>query len=390
MTYNFDEQINREGTNSVKHGLKEKLFGRNDIIPMWVADMDFKAPDCVSEAIQERAKHQIYGYSFRPDTFYQSAVDWMARRHQWNIQPSWICFLSGIVTGVNLSILVFTQPGDKVMIQPPVYFPFFEGIKKNNRTLVENRLVLENGRYQIDFNDFEKQLQSGVKLFILSNPHNPGGNVWTREELRKMGELCIKYDTLIISDEIHGDIVFPPNKYQPMASVSEEIANHTITFIAPSKTFNIAGLASSVSVISNKKLQDKFAHMLDSLHIANGNIFGAVAFEAAYRYGGEWLDQLISYLKQNLTFLSDYIHQRIDGIQVIQPEGTYLTWMDCRGLPVENDKIHQFMVNEARIGMNEGASFGQNGIGFERLNFGCPRSVLEKALGQLESTVNKL
>jgi len=390
MTYNFDEYINREETLSVKHGLKEKLFGRNDIIPMWVADMDFKSPDCVSEAIQERAKHQIYGYSYRPDSFYQAAKEWLKRRHQWEINTKWLSFTPGIVPGVNLTILALTQPGDKVMIQPPVYFPFFEGIKKNNRTLVENRLVLENGRYQIDFEDFENQLKNGVKLFILSNPHNPGGNVWTEEELRKMGELCLKYNTKLISDEIHADIVYPPNVFRPLASLSEEIAEQTVTFISPSKTFNIAGLASAVSVISNKVIREAFNNMLDRLHIANGNLFGTVAFETAYRDGDEWLDQLIDYLSENLKLITERVDNEIEGINVIQPEGTYLAWLDCRELPIDNSKIHQFMIDEAKIGMNDGASFGENGRGFQRLNFGCPRSVLEKALNQIETAVKKL
>jgi cystathionine beta-lyase len=390
MKYNFDEPIDREGTLSVKHGLKEKLFGRNDIIPMWVADMDFKSPKCVSEAIQNRAQHEIYGYSYRPESFYKAAKEWLSKRHQWETNTEWMNFTPGIVPGVNLTILALTNPNDRVMIQPPVYFPFFEGIRKNNRTLVENRLILDNGRYQIDFEDFENQLKKGVKLFVLSNPHNPGGNVWTEEELRKMGELCLKYDTLIIADEIHGDIVFPPNRYRPLASVSDDIANQTITFIAPSKTFNIAGLASSVSIIQNKVIREAFSNMLDRLHIANGNLFGTVAFEAAYRHGEEWLDQLIEYLDKNLEFLTEYIDHRIDGIKVIQPEGTYLAWLDCRELPMKNSQIHQLMVNEAGIGMNDGASFGENGTGFQRLNFGCPKSTLDKALHQIEKAVNNL
>jgi cystathionine beta-lyase len=390
MTYNFDELIDREGTLSVKHGLKSKLFGRDDIIPMWVADMDFKSPDCVAKAIQRRAQHEIYGYSYRPDSFYQAAKQWLKKRHQWGVDTKWMNFTPGIVPGVNLTILALTQPNDRVMIQPPVYFPFFEGIKKNNRTLVENRLILEDGRYQIDFEDFENQLKKGVKLFILSNPHNPGGNVWTEAELKKMGELCVKYNTLIIADEIHGDIVFPPNKYRPLASMSEDIANQTITFIAPSKTFNVAGLASSVSIIQNKVTREAFSNIIDSLHIANGNLFGTVAFEAAYRQGERWLDQLIEYLGKNLEYLTEYIDNRIDGIKVIQPEGTYLAWLDCRELPIDNSEIHQFMIDEAGIGMNNGASFGENGLGFQRLNFGCTKSVLETALGQLETAVNKL
>jgi cystathionine beta-lyase len=390
MSYNFDEIIDRNDTLSVKYGLRKKIFGREDAIPLWVADMDFKTPDFIVDAIKERADHEIYGYSYRPDSFYQAAQNWVKKRHNWSIDFSWLTFTPGIVPGVNLSVLEFTEPGDKIMIQPPVYFPFFHAVKKNNRTLVENKLVLNNGRLEIDFQDFEKQLQNGVKMFILSNPHNPGGNVWTRDELKRMGELCLEYNVLILADEIHSDIVFPGHKYIPMASLSEEIAENTLTFIAPSKTFNIAGLAISVGIISNRKLRDRFNNMMDRIHIANGNLFGTVALEAAYRYGEDWLDQLLQYLKKNLDFLTRYIEKNIPQIKVIQPEGTYLVWLDCRELNVPNDQIHKFMIEKAGVAFNDGASFGENGQGFQRLNFGCPRSVLEKALDNIKKAVEEI
>jgi cystathionine beta-lyase len=276
------------------------------------------------------------------------------------------------------------------MIQPPVYFPFFDAIKKNDRTLVENKLVLKNGRLEIDFEDFEKQIKNGVKMFILSNPHNPGGNVWRKDELRKMGEICLENNVVILADEIHSDIVFPGNRYIPMASISPEIAENTLTFIAPSKTFNIAGLATSIGIISNKKLRDRFNHMMDRIHIANGNLFGTVALEAAYTYGEEWLDQLIQYLKGNLEFLTQNIEENIPPIKVIQPEGTYLAWLDCRDLPLQDDQVHQFMIENAGIAFNDGASFGENGKGFQRLNFGCPKATLERALEKMKNAVDYL
>jgi cystathionine beta-lyase len=390
MKFDFDEPVNRENTNSVKFDLREKLFGRQDVLPMWVADMDFKVPPAVAEAIQQRARHEIYGYSIRPESFYEAAVGWMKRRHGWSIGRSWLTFTPGIVPGVNLAIMALTEPGDKIMIQPPVYFPFFHGIRKNNREIIENRLILKNGRYHIDFDDFEKQLKDGVRMFILSNPHNPGGSVWTHDELKQMGELCTRYGATIIADEIHSDIVFPGHHYVPMASISEEIAGQTITFIAPSKTFNIAGLATSVSIISNKSLREAFNEMLEKTHVANGNLFGTVALEAAYNQGDQWLDELLLYLVGNLELIEEYTRERLPGINLVRPEGTYLAWLDCRGLPVEANRLNRFMVDQAHVGMNDGASFGQNGAGFQRLNFGCPRQTLRTALTQMEQALKKL
>lgn len=387
MPYNFDERIPRANTNSVKYDLIKKLFGREDVLPMWVADMDFKVPPSVSEAIMERARHEIYGYSIRPESFYQSVMRWTKKRYNWSISREWMTFTPGIVPGVNLSIMILTEPGDKVMIQPPVYFPFFQAVKKNGRQLVENRLLLREGRYQIDMEDFEEQLKSGVKLFILSNPHNPGGSVWTRQELKTMGELCCKYGALIIADEIHSDIVFPGHVYTPMASISESIAWNTLTFLAPSKTFNIAGLSTSIGIIPNRKLRGLFNEMIERIHLWHGNIFGNVALEAAYNYGEQWLDELLEYLAGNIELISEYMDTRIPGMHLIKPEGTYLAWLDCRELPVENNRINSFMVNEAGVGMNEGSSFGENGTGFQRLNFGCPRQTLRTALQNIEQAV---
>jgi cystathionine beta-lyase len=390
MKFDFDEPVNRENTNSVKYDLREKLFGRHNILPMWVADMDFKVPPAVAQAIQDRARHQIYGYSIRPESFYESAVGWMNRRHGWSIDRSWLTFTPGIVPGVNLAIMALTEPGDKVMIQPPVYFPFFHGIRKNNREIIENRLILKNGRYHIDLDDFENQLKNGVRMFILSNPHNPGGSVWTYDELKQMGELCAYYGATIIADEIHNDIVFPGHHYVPMASISDEIAEHTITFIALSKTFNIAGLATSVGIISNKALREAFNQMLERTHVANGNLFGTVAMEAAYNHGDQWLDELLQYLVGNLDLIEQFTRERLPGIELVRPEGTYLAWLDCRSLPVEAKQLNQFMIDKAQVGMNDGASFGQNGAGFQRLNFGCPRQTLTKALTQMEHAVKHL
>jgi cystathionine beta-lyase len=389
MQYNFDEIIPRANTNSVKYDWRKRLFGREDILPMWVADMDFRVPPAVTEAIMERARHEIYGYSMRPESFYQSVIDWTKRRYGWSVEREWLTFTPGIVPAVNLTIMGLTEPGDKIMIQPPVYFPFFQAVRKNKRKLVENRLLLSNGRYHIDMEDFEEQLKSGVKLFILCNPHNPGGSVWTRGELKTMGELCLQYNTMIIADEIHADIVFPDHVYTPMASVSSEIAQNTITFLAPSKTFNIAGLSTAIGIIPNRRLRGEFNEMIEKIHLWHGNIFGNVALEAAYNYGEQWLDELIEYLSENLKLISGVV-EKIPFIQLVKPEGTYLAWLDCRELPLEDKEINQFMVEQAKVGMNEGSTFGKNGTGFQRLNFGCPRKTLSTALENIEHAVNKL
>lgn len=390
MPFDFDQPVSREDTNSVKYDLRKKLFGQADVIPMWVADMDFRVPPAVAEAIQQRASHEIYGYSIRPEAFYESAASWMERRHGWPIKREWMSFTPGIVPGVNLAIQALTEPLDKIMIQPPVYFPFFDAIKKNNRKLAENRLVLQDGRYFVDIEDFERHLQNGVKMFILSNPHNPGGSVWTRQELEEMGNLCVQYGATIIADEIHCDITFEGHYYTPMASISEAIADHTVTFIAPSKTFNIAGLATSLGIITEQGMREQFNKMVDRLHIANGNIFGTVALQAAYNHGEEWLDQLLAYLEGNIRLIGHFTRNHLPGIEFIEPEGTYLAWLDCRELPLENERIHRFMVEKAQVGFNDGASFGKNGSGFQRLNFGCPRHTLQKVLENMEGAIRNI
>jgi len=390
MQFDFDQPVVRENTDSVKYDLREKIFGKEDVIPMWVADMDFRVPPAVSQAIKDRAAHEIYGYSIRPESFYDSAISWMERRHGWRVSRQWLTFTPGIVPGVNLAIMAMTAPGDKIMIQPPVYFPFFDAIKKNNRQLVENRLMLKNGRYYVDLEDFERQLQEGVRMFILSNPHNPGGMAWTRQELEDMGNLCLQYGARIIADEIHCDIVFAGYQYTPMASISEEIASQTITFIAPSKTFNIAGLSTSVGIISESYLRQEFNKMLDRIHINHGNIFGTVALQAAYNHGEEWLNQLMAYLEENLNLIEHYIQERLKGIKLVRPEGTYLAWLDCRELPVENNRIQRFMIEQAGVGLNDGAFFGENGQGFQRLNFGCPRSTVHKVLDNMDRAIRNI
>ncbi len=388
MKYNFDEIVNRENTDSVKYDLRKEIFGKEDIIPMWVADMDFKTPDFIVNAIKKRAEHEIFGYSFRSKLYFESIVNWVKRRHQWNINPDWISFSPGIVPAINMAVMAYTNPGDKIIVQTPVYFPFFSAIQNNNRIQIENPLKLVNRRYEIDFDDLEVKLKD-AKLLILSNPHNPGGSVWKKDELRKLGEMCFMNNVLVLSDEIHSDLVLKDYKYIPLASVSEEIANNTITFIAPSKTFNMAGLATSSLIVSNKDLKEKYDKVLDTIHVGMGNVFGTVASEAAYAFGDQWLDELIEYLAKNIDYLENYLKKNIPEIKMIRPEGTYLVWLDCSKLELKGKDIKDFMVENVGVGMNDGRMFGTGGDGFMRLNIACPKAVLEKALIKLKTACIK-
>lgn len=389
MKYNFDEIVNRENTASVKYDLRTEIFGKKDVIPMWVADMDFKTPDFIINAIKERTKHEVFGYSIRPKSYFSAVVNWLKRRHHWEIQEEWISFGPGIVPAINMAVLAYSNEGDKIIVQPPVYFPFFSAIENNNRTMVENPLVLKNNRYSIDFKDLEEKLKD-AKMLLLSNPHNPGGSVWTKEELKKLGELCVKNNVLIMSDEIHADLVFSEYTFTPLASISEAIANYTVTFIAPSKTFNMAALATSSVISSNKELKEKYDKVLDTIHVGMGNVFGTVASEAAYNNGDEWLDQLMDYLSENLDLMQDFFEEKIPGIRMIRPEGTYLVWLDCSELDLKGKDLKDFMIEDAGLGFNDGRMFGTGGEGFMRMNIACPKQTILDALIRLEKAVINL
>ena len=382
MKYDFDKIIPREHTVSVKFDLREAFFGKADVIPMWVADMDFEVPEFVSKAIQDRAKHPIYGYSFLSETYYQSIINWVGQKHGWTIQKDWIAHSPGIVTAVNLLVQALTLPGDPVIVQPPVYFPFFSAVQNNGRKLLYNQLINENGNYRMDFNDLEEKCREGAKMLILCSPHNPVGRVWTKEELQKIGDLAIKYDMLIVSDEIHNDLVFDPYKHIPTASLSEEIASRTVTCIAPSKTFNLAGMATSSVIISDPELRQKFKTQHEKMHL-NNNIFGTVASEAAYSQGKEWLAQLMDYLKGNAELLRAYMTEYLPRIRISPLEATYLIWLDFNALDIKNSDLKTKIIEEAGLGFNDGRMFGPGGEGFQRMNIACPRPVLQEALERL-------
>ncbi|MHC1776041.1 MAG: MalY/PatB family protein [Lentimicrobium sp.] len=390
MKYNFNELIDRTNTACVKYDLRKLFFGNEDVIPMWVADMDYRTPDFILNAIRERATHEILGYSIRPESYFTSLINWLQRRHHWEIKKEWVAFSPGIVPAVNMAVLAFTKRRDKIIIQPPVYFPFFDAVKKHGRKLVYNQLIMDNGRYRMDYENLELLCREGAKMLILSNPHNPGGNAWTATELKRMADICLKYDVLIVSDEIHSDLVNRGFKHTVLASLSPEIDRQTITMVAPSKTFNIAGMATASVIISNPQLMKKYRKVPDALHIELGNVFGNVASGAAYTFGDEWLEQLLDYIDGNIQTLIEYALKHLPQVRVIRPEATYMVWLDFRQAGMTDKQLKKFMIEKAGLGLNEGTQFGPGGEGYMRMNLACPRATLLRALEQLKTAFEQV
>lgn len=388
MRYDFDKVINRLNTASVKWDEVDRIFGDKDLLPLWVADMDFQVPAPVTDALRERVEHGIFGYTERPESYYEAVIGWMERRHEWSVQKEWICHCPGVVPALSYLVQVFTEPGDKVIIQPPVYHPFTSVVTDNGREVVHNPLKYEQGRYFMDFEDLRQKMDPSVKLLILCNPHNPGGRVWTKEELTELGNICLENNVMVISDEIHGDLILKGHKHIPFAAISEEFAQNSIICTAPSKTFNMAGMQTSNIIIPNKEYREAFQKMMSKLVLRMTNTFGVVATEAAYRHGDEWLDQLLAYLQGNLDFLTEYIETHIKGIKVIQPEGTYLVWLDCRELGMDTKGLQEFMGKQAKVAVNQGHVFGPGGEQFIRLNMACPRSLIEEGLERIAKAVS--
>lgn len=387
MEYEFHKEINRINTASEKWDEVENLFGDKDLLPMWVADMDFRAPLPVIEAIKERAGHGIFGYTARSQSYYDAVIGWMRQRHNWSIKQEWICHSPGVVPALSIIIQTFTNPGDKIIIQPPVYYPFTNVIKRNGRTIVPNPLKFEGGQYTMDYDDLEGKIDADTKAIIISSPHNPVGRVWTRDELIRLGEICLKHNILIVSDEIHFDLIYGGNEHTPFAAISEEFAQNSIICTSPSKTFNLAGMQTSNIIIPNEEIRVKYSEALETLNLGTISTFGLVATESAYRYGEEWLDKLLQYLQQNLDYLKDYIETNIKELKVIDPEGTYLVWIDCRGLGVDAKALEKLMQKEAKVALDEGYIFGIEGEGFTRINIACPRSILEEGLKRIDKAI---
>ena len=389
MKYDFDRTIERRHTHSAKWDLAGEMFGDKDILPMWVADMDFETAPCIVEALKKLAETGIFGYPHRPQSYKDAVKGWMKRRHGWVIEDDWLTYSPGVVTALNLCILAFSHPGDKVIIQPPVYYPFARCIENNGRRVVNNPLKLEGGRYVMDFEDLNKSVSGRTRLMIISNPHNPVGRVWTRDELQNAGEFCIKNDIVLVSDEIHSDLILKGHRHIPTASISKDIARQTITCMAPSKTFNLAGLKTSSIIISNPRLRKMYNTMLGNLSIGMDNTFGMAALEAAYNEGEEWLEELLAYLEANMDFAVRYADENIPGVEILPSEGTYLLWMDCRGLGLEGKALDKFTLGKAKLWLDDGPMFGPGGEGFQRINIACPRATLEEALGRLEKAVKE-
>jgi len=390
MAWNFDEPSKREGTNSIKYDHREETFGVKDVIPMWVADMDFNTPDFIVKSLHDRLNHEIYGYSFRPPEYYSSIIEWFKCRHNWKIEREWISFCPGIVPALNFCTLAFTQPGDNIIVQPPVYFPFFSATESHGRNLIYNKLIESEGKWVMDFDSLVAGIDGKTKMVIISNPHNPVGRVWSHEELNKLADICLQNNILMLSDEIHCDLVLPGFSYTPLASLSEKIAENTITCIAPSKTFNLAGLSTSSVIISNPVLRKSFTRIVDNLHIGNGNIFGTIASIAAYSYGQKWLEELLDYIDHNIDFVEDYCRKMIPEIIPVQPEATYMIWLDCRKFGMTGKELQKFFVTRAGIGMNEGSTFGPGGEGFMRMNVAATHQTVMKAMEQIEKAVSSL
>lgn len=382
--YHFNRLIERKNTHSVKWDMNHIVFGTNDILPMWVADMDFEPPMEVTEALKKRIEHNIYGYTFIPHSTYEAVQDWVKKRHHWNIEKDWLLFMPGVIPGISVAINALTEPFDRILVQSPVYTPFFNLIEQNGRTVVNSPLVLKDHYYEIDFHDFEEKLKSGVKLFILCNPHNPSGRVWKKEELQKIGELCKKYDCLILSDEIHSDLIYKPNVHTPIASVNEDLHNQVITFIAPSKTFNLAGLQASCVIIPNSQLRNIFKKAQSKLGYGMLNTFGIAGIEAAYRYGEDWLEQLLIHLQENIDIAKNFIEQEIPELSVMIPEGTYLLWIDCRKLGLSDQEIREKLIQKGKLGLEPGTKYRTGGESFVRMNIACSKDTLLEGLHRLK------
>ncbi|SMO42693.1 cystathione beta-lyase [Saccharicrinis carchari] len=391
MNYNFDEIIPREGTDAYKLDLREMVFGTDDVLPLWVADMDFKAPPAVVKALEDRASHHIYGYTIRDNKFTSAIVNWLKNRHLWDIEDGWIEFSPGVLPSIMVALHEFSNPGDKVIIQTPVYPPFYSIVTENQRELLRNTLIEEAGYYTIDFDLLEAQASDPrTKIFVFSNPHNPVGRAWNKEELKRIADICIKHDVMIVSDEIHSDLCLFGHSHLPMAKLFPEINDRIITCMAPSKTFNIAGLSSAYAIIADSKLRKRFHKRLWAMQLHMGNLFGGVALRVAYNDGEDWLEALKKYLEENALMVQDFIAKNMPEVGFVLPEATYLLWLDFRKWGLSPAKLRKALIEVGKVGMNDGVSFGTEGAGFQRLNIGSPKSVIGEGLKRILKVRNEV
>jgi cystathionine beta-lyase len=388
--FDFDQRVRREGTNAEKYALRQKLFGTDDVLPMWVADMDIVTPPFVRDAVSARAQHPVYGYEEMPESAFEAQIAWMKRRHGIGFEREWMLFSPSVVATINLAIQAFTRPGDKVIYQPPVYAPFFKSISNNGRTLLANPLYRDDqGDYRFDFDDLRSKIDHRTKLLLLCSPHNPVGRVWREEELRELADICLEHDIKVLSDEIHSDLVYGASRHLPFASLSDEVRDITITAIGPGKTFNVAGLSISTVVIADDTMRETFTQLYRSIHFAEGTVFGHAGFEAAYRHGDTWVDALNEHLYGNVSLLAA-MAQDHDMIDLTLPEGTYLAWIDCNAMGLNDKALRQFFVDQAGLGLNPGTVFGKEGSGFMRLNFAVPRPVMQEAVEKFDRSLRIL
>jgi len=389
MIYNFDEVVDRTHNHAAKYDERMKKFGTEDVIPLWIADMDFRTAQPIIDALKARAEEGIWGYTARPDSYFEAIINWQQRRKGWTIAPQLISWSLGVVQTISAMVRLFTPEGGSVLIQTPVYSEFYDMAEAWNRRVLENRFVEKDGVWSVDWADFEEKLRE-ADLFILCNPHNPLGIVWEPEELRRMGELCCKYHVKILSDEIHSDLIFHGKKHTPMATLSPEIAANVTTAFSGTKTFNLAGLQASAVVFPNRHMKRVFDGWWRRMDIHRNNAFSLTAMEAAFNDGEEWLEQLLPYISANFDYIHDYCTRYIPKIKPLVPDATYLVWLDCRELGLDNDQLHDFMIHKAKLGLNDGRDFGRSLTGYMRLNAACPRATLEKAMEQLRQAVDSL
>ena len=389
MKYDFDEIVPRKDTDCVKYDNVKEIFGTDDIIPMWVADMDWKTPPFIIDAMRKQLDHGVLGYSILSNRWKPAIQSWVSRHYGWKVEPEEIAFVGGIVPAIAFAMQCFTKAGDKVLIQPPVYHPYHNVTIELGRTLVTNPLKLVNDQLEIDFEDFEEKVKE-CKLFLLCNPHNPCGRVWSKEELQRMCDICVKNNVLVISDEIHCDMALKGYRHTPFATVSEEAKNNCITFMAASKTFNIAGLKSSYHIIQNEEIRNQYNEFLRKSELDSAHLFATLPVAAAYEEGDEWLEQMLEYVDANIDYMEEYLKRYMPKLGMIRPQASYLVFLDARGLGMPHDKMVEFFIREAKVGMNDGAMFGQGGEGFMRMNLGCPRATLKQALDRIKAAYDRI
>ncbi len=387
-SYDFNESINRKNTSSVKWDETGRVFGSSDVLPMWVADMDFQAPQEVTKAIMDKAQHGIYGYTAISTSVDDAVTSWFQKQHGWELKQEWLTYISGVVPALSATIQTFSNPGDKIIVFSPVYYPFYDMVTYNDRKLITSPMEYRNGRYYMDLQDFEAKLDGDVKLLLLCNPHNPGGTVWTREELEQLGKICVKHNVIIVSDDIHADLVFENHTYNAIASISDDIARQTVTCIAPTKTFNIAGLQAAAMVTSNDSFREKLELFMKKQGHFLLNMLGVSAMEAAYRHGKPWLDEVLDYIEDNMDYAVEYIQKEIPGVDASKPEGTYLLWIDCRKLGLGEEELKRLLLHKGKLALESGGKFGKEGNGFVRMNVACTKTTLQEGLLRLKTALS--